>query len=94
MEYEPLSPNSDDLSYLTLPTATISVSAIEEITGVSQTVMFPDGYSGGILSWSGDDNCVSRLFQDMATGFPRLEEFGTGGPIEVGRWRWIFDNHR
>ena len=50
MEYEPPSPNSDDLAYLTLLTATISVSAIEEIMGVSWMVMFPDNYSSGISS--------------------------------------------
>ena len=86
MEYKPLSPDSDGSAYLTPPTATISVGAIEEITGVSRTVMFPDGYSGGISSWTEDDNCVHRSFQDMAVGFPRLEEFGAGGPTEVGRW--------
>ena len=84
MEYKPPSPNSNNLAYLTLPTATISVSAIEEIMGVSQTVMFPDGYSRGISSWTGDDDCISQSFQDMAAGFPRLEEFRTGGPTEVG----------
>ena len=84
MEYEPPSPNSDNLAYLTPPTATISVSAIEEITGVSWMMMFPDGYSGRISLWTGDDGCVHRLFQDMAAGFPRLEEFGAGGPTEVG----------
>ena len=78
MEYEPPSPNSDNSAYLTPPTATISVSAIEEIMGVSWMVMFPDSYSGGISSWSGDDNYISQSFQDMATGFPRLEEFGMG----------------
>ena len=78
MEYKPPSSNSDNSAYLTPPTATISVSAIEEIMGVSQMVMFPDSYSGGISSWSGDDNCISQSFQDMATGFPRLEEFGMG----------------
>ena len=83
MEYEPPSPNSDDLAYLTPPTATILVSAIREIMGVSQTVMFPDGYSRGISLWTGDNDCVSWSFQDMATGFPRLEEFRTGGPTEV-----------
>ena len=84
MEYEPPSPNSNDLAYLTPPTATILVSAIEEITGVSQMVMFPNGYSrGGISSWTGDDDCVSWPFQDMVAGFPRLEEFGMGGPTEV-----------
>ena len=82
MEYKPPSPNSDDSAYLTPPTATILVSAIEEIMGVSQTVMFPDGYSGGTL-WTGDNDSVSRSFQDMAAGFPRLEEFRTGGPTEV-----------
>ena len=85
MEYEPPSPNSSNSAYLTPPIATILVSAIEEITGVSRMVMFPDSYSGGISLWSGDDNCVSRSFLDMAAGFPRLEEFGTGGPTEVGR---------
>ena len=85
MEYEPLSPNSDDSAYLTLPTATISVGAIKEIMGVSRTVMFPDGYSRDISLWTGDDDCVSQLFQDMAAGFPRLEEFGTGGPTKVGQ---------
>ena len=84
MEYEPPSPNSDDSAYLTPPTATILVSTIKKIIGVSQTVMFPDGYSRGILSWTGDDNCISQSFQDMATGFPRLEEFGVGGPSKVG----------
>ena len=68
-----------------VPTATILVSAIEEITGVSQMVMFPDGYSRGISMWTRDDDCVSQSFQDMATGFPRLEEFGTRGPSEVSR---------
>ena len=85
MEYKPPSPNSDDSAYLTLLTATISVSAIKETTGVSWTVMFPDGYLGGISTWTGDDNCVSQSFQDMAAGFPRLEEFRTGGPTEVGQ---------
>ena len=59
MEYKPLSPDSEDSAYLTLPTATSLVSTIEEITGVSQTVMFPDGYSRGISLWTGDDDCVS-----------------------------------
>ena len=85
MEYEPLSPHSDDLVYLTPLTATILVSIIEEITGISQTVMFPDGYSGGISTWTGDDNCISWSFQDMATGLPRLEEFRARGPTEVSR---------
>ena len=85
MEYEPPSPNSDDLVYLTLPTATISVSTIKEIMGMCWTVMFPDGYSGGISTWTGDNDCVNWSFQDMVVGFPRLEEFGTGGPTKVGR---------
>ena len=75
----------DDLAYLTLPTTTISVSAIEEITGVSQMVMFPDGYCGGISMSTGDDNCVSQSFQNMAAGFPRLEEFRARGPTEVSQ---------
>ena len=54
------------------------------ITGMSWTVMFPDGYSGGILLWTEDDDCIRQLFQDMAAGFPRLEEFGARGPTEVG----------
>ena len=91
MEYEPLSPNSDDSVYLTPPTAVLSVGAIEEITGVSWTVMFPDGYPGGISLWTGDDDCVHQSFQDMAVGFPRLEEFGAGGPTEIGRWWRMVD---
>ena len=51
------------------------------------------GTPGGILSWTGDDDCVHRSFQDMAVGFPRLEEFGTGGPTEVGQWQRIVDFH-
>ena len=73
----------DDSAYLTPPTATILVSTIEEIMGVSQTVMFPDSYSRGISTWTGDDNCVSQSFQDMVAGFPRLEEFGAREPTEV-----------
>ena len=46
------SPNSEDLAYLTLLTATILVRAIEEITGVNWMVMFPDGYSEGISTLS------------------------------------------
>ena len=84
MEYEPPSPNSDDSAYLTPLTAILSVGTIEEITGVSQTAMFPDGYPRGISSWTGDDDCIHRSFQNMAVGFPRLEEFGVGGPTEVG----------
>ena len=51
--------------------------------GISQTVMFPDNYSRGISTWTRDDDCVSQSFQDMAAGFPRLEEFGVRGPTEV-----------
>ena len=93
MDYKPPSPDSDSSAYLTPPTATILVGAIEEIMGVSWTVMFPDGYSGGISSWTEEDNCVHRLFQDMAVGFPRLEEFRAGGPTEVGQWRRMVDFH-
>ena len=85
MEYEPLSPHSDDSVYLTPLTATISVTTIEEIMGISQTVMFPDSYSGGISTWTGDDNCVSQSFQDIAAGLPRLEEFGARGPTKVSQ---------
>ena len=53
--------------------------------------MLPDGYPEGILLWTGDNNCIHQSFQGMAVGFPRLEEFGIGGPTEVGRWRWMVD---
>ena len=89
MEYEGPSPDSVDSAYLTPPTALLSIGAIEEITGVSQTVMFPNGYSEKLSSGVEDDDAVARLFHSMAVGFPRLEEFGVQGPTEVGRWRWI-----
>ena len=73
----------DDSAYLTPLTATISMSVIKEIMGVSQMVMFPNSYSRGISTWTGDDNCINRSFQDMAAGFLRLEEFGERGPTDT-----------
>ena len=67
------------------PTALLSIGAIEEITGVSRTVMFPDGYSERLSSGMGDDDAATQLFHGMAVGFPRLEEFGVQGPISVGQ---------
>ena len=61
------------------------IGAIEEITGVSRTVMFPDGYSKRLSSGVEDDNAVRRLFHSMVVGFPWLEEFGIQGPMEVGQ---------
>ena len=75
--------------YLTPPTALLSIGAIEGITGVSQTVMFPEGYSERLSSLGGDDDAVTQSFHGMAVGFPRLEEFGVQGPTEVGRWQWM-----
>ena len=69
------------------PTALLSIGAIEEITGVSRTVMFPGGYSERLSSGAEDNDAVARLFHSMAVGFPHLEEFGVQGPTEVGRWR-------
>ena len=66
------------------PTALLSIRA-KEITGVSRTVMFPDGYSERLLSGVEDDNAVMRSFHSMAVGFPQLEEFGVQGPTEVGQ---------
>ena len=77
------SPDSEDLAYLTPLTATILVSAIKEITGVSWLVMFPDGYSGGISTWTDQEDLVGQTFHNMVVGFPRLEEFGGQGPTEV-----------
>ena len=74
MEYTTLSPDSENSGYQTPLTATISVSTIEEITMVSQIVMFPDGYSMDISTWH--DNSMDHTFYDMVEGFPRLEEFG------------------
>ena len=87
LEYEGPSPDSADSAYLTPPTALLLIGAIEEITGVSRTVMFPEGYSERLSSGVEDDEVVTRLFHSMAVGFPWLEEFGVQGPTEVGRWR-------
>ena len=84
MEYATPSPDSDDLLYQT-PTATILVGAIKEITSISQTVMFPDGYSGGISTWSGCEDSADWTFHEMVLGFLRLEEFGEQGPTEVSQ---------
>ena len=89
MEYEGPSPDSEDLAYLTPPTALLSIRAIEEITGVSWTVMFLDSYSERLSSGAEDDNAVTRLFHGMVVGFPRLEEFGRPGPMEVDQQRRI-----
>ena len=78
------SPNLEGLAYLTLSIATILVSTIKEIMGISQTVMFPDSYSRGILTWMGNDS-INWTFHDMAVSFPRLEEFGGQGPTKVGQ---------
>ena len=85
MEYEGPSPNSEDSAYLTPPMALLSIRAIEEITGVSRTVMFPDGYSKRLSSGVEDDDTVTQSFHGMAVRFPRLEEFGAQGPTEVGQ---------
>ena len=69
------------------PTVLLSIGAIEEITGVSQTMMFPEGYSERLSSGAEDDDVVTWSFHSMAVGFPCLEEFGVQGPTEVGRWR-------
>ena len=71
------------------PTALLSIGAIEEIAGVSQTMMFPDGYAERLLSGGEDDNVVTQSFHSMAVGFPQLEEFGVQGPTEVGQWQRI-----
>ena len=65
--------------------ALLSIGAIEEITGISQTVMFPDGYSERLSTGVEEDDVVTRSFQDMAAGFPRLEEFRIQGPTEVSQ---------
>ena len=65
--------------------ALLSIGAIEEIMGVSRTVMFPDGYSERLSSGVEDDNAVTWLFHSMAVGFPQLEEFGVQGPTKVGQ---------
>ena len=89
MEYKGPSPNSEDSAYLTPPTVLLSIGAIEEIMGVSRTVMFLDGYSKRLSSGVEDDDTVTWSFHDMAVGFPRLEEFGRPGPMEVGQQRQI-----
>ena len=48
--------------------------------------MFPDGYSERLSSGVKDDDAVTQSFHSMAVGFPRLEEFGVQGPMEVGQW--------
>ena len=75
----------EDLAYLTPPTALLSIGAIEEITGVSWTMMFPDGYSERLSLGVEDNDAVTRSFHGLAVGFPRLEEFGVQGPTEVGQ---------
>ena len=75
MEYTTLSPDSDNLQYCTPPTATLSISAIKELTSASWTMMFPDGYSRGISSWLACDNTLDHTFLNIVEGFPRLEEF-------------------
>ena len=55
--------------------ALLSIGAIEEITGVSWTVMFPEGYSNRLSSGVEDDDAVTQSFHSMVVGFPRLEEF-------------------
>ena len=69
------------------PTAFLSIGAIEEIMGVSQSTMFPDGYSERLSSGVEAGDVVTQSFHSMAVGFPCLEEFGVQGPTEVGRWR-------
>ena len=73
------------MAYLTPPTALLSIGAIEEITGASRTVMFPDGYFKRLSSGEEGDDVVSQSFHNMAVGFPQLEEFGVQGPMEVGK---------
>ena len=63
------------------------IGAIEEITGVSRTMMFSDGYSKRLSSGVEDDDAVTRSFHSMVVRFPQLEEFGVQGPTEVGRWQ-------
>ena len=69
--------------------ALLSIGAIEEITGVSRTVMFLDGYAERLSSGGEDDEVVTRSFHSMVVGFPQLEEFGVQGPTEVGQWHRI-----
>ena len=65
--------------------ALLSIGAIEEITGVSRTVMFLDSYSKRLLSGVEDDDTVMRSFHGMVVGFPQLEEFDVQGPTEIGQ---------
>ena len=65
--------------------ALLLIRAIEEITGVSRTMMFPDGYSKRLSSGVEDDDAVMQSFHSMVVGFPQLEEFGVQGPTEVGQ---------
>ena len=67
------------------PTALLLIGAIEEIMGMSRTMMFPDGYSERLSLGVEDDDAVTRSFHSMAVGFPCLEEFGIQGPTEVRR---------
>ena len=85
MEYEGPSPDSKDSAYLMPPTALLSIEAIEEIMGVSRTMMFLDSYSKRLSSGAEDDDTVTRSFHGMAVRFPRLEVFGVQGPTEVGQ---------
>ena len=90
MEYEDPSPNSEDSAYLTPPMVLLSIGAIKEITGVSRTMMFSDGYSERPSPAVEGDDTVTRSFHDMAVRFPRLEEFGVRGPTEVGQqWQIV-----
>ena len=81
LEYMIPSPDSEDLAYLTPLTATILVSAIKEITGVSWTVMFPDGYSGRISTWTDQEDLVGQTFHNMVGGLPKA-----GGIWGVGTY--------
>ena len=46
--------------------ALLSIGAIKEITGVSWTVMFPEGYSERLSSGAEDNDAVVRSFHSMA----------------------------
>ena len=50
------------------PMALLLIRAIEEITGVSRTMMFPDGYSERLSSGGEDDDAVMQLFHSMRSG--------------------------
>ena len=49
---------------------------------MSWTVIFPDSYSGGILTWMGCEDSVDWTFHDMVAGSPRLK-FRAQGPDEI-----------